>query len=60
VTRLTRRQVLTWWRRPPQAAHAVAPPSVTLARLVEPTAVVDPEPFSLEAFYSARAKPEGR
>jgi hypothetical protein len=55
---INRRELFTWWRRsvapPARPARDAAPP---LARVVGPTRIDDPEPFSLEAFYAARAKP---
>jgi hypothetical protein len=50
---INRRQLLTWWRRP---ARPDDEPTPVLARFVAPTPIDDPEPFSLEAFYAARAK----
>jgi hypothetical protein len=49
---INRRELFTWWRTKPPARRE-AP---VLARVVPPTAVDDPEPFSLEAFYAARVK----
>lgn len=57
---INRRELFTWWRRTPTApvrpVRDVAPP---LARVVGPSRIDDPEPFSLEAFYTARAKLRG-
>jgi hypothetical protein len=49
---INRRELFTWWRvKPVRARRDDAPP---LARIVEPTRIDDPEPFSLAAFYAAR------
>ena len=54
---MSRRQLLTWWRRAPAPPPAPIPPP---ARTVPPVWIDDPEPFSLEAFYRARAEERGR
>jgi hypothetical protein len=60
---MSRRQLFTWWRRPPRPARAAAPPRAAEppvpplpARAVEPVWIDDPAPFSLDAFYRARAE----
>lgn len=49
---ISRRELLTWWRRRPMPEPPRPPP---LARVVEPVPIDDPAPFSLEGFYEARA-----
>ena len=62
---MSRRQLFTWWRRAPAPALALAPALARAsepplppppARAVEPVWIDDPAPFSLEAFYQARAE----
>ena len=62
---MSRRQLFTWWRcapaRPPDLARAPEPPiPPPPARAVDPVWIDDPAPFSLEAFYRARARGEER
>jgi hypothetical protein len=55
---MSRRQLFTWWRHPPAPPLARPPePAVPppLSRVVDPVWIDDPAPFSLEAFYRARA-----
>jgi hypothetical protein len=56
---MSRRQLFTWWRRAPAPAPEppVPPPP---SRAVAPVWIDDPEPFSLEAFYRARAEERRR
>lgn len=60
---INRRELFTWWRTapapPPTVDVAVRDRAPLLARVVEPTAIDDPEPFSLDAFYAARANCRG-
>lgn len=49
---MNRRDLFTWWRKKPESATREVAPA--LARIVEPTLVEDPEPFSLATFYAAR------
>jgi len=49
---ISRRDLLTWWRRRPMP-EPLRPPAP--ARVVEPVRIDDPAPFSLEGFYEARA-----
>jgi hypothetical protein len=63
---MSRRQLFTWWRGAPAPARAPEPPiPPPPARAVDPVWIDDPapfspEPFSLEAFYRARARGEAR
>lgn len=54
---INRRELFTWWRRSAPPVRPTRDPAPPLARVVGPTRIDDPEPFSLEAFYAARAKP---
>jgi hypothetical protein len=54
---ITRRELFTWFRKKP-AEHSSADP---VARpVLEPVWIDDAKPFSLEAFYQARAEQRRR
>ena len=59
----TRREILAWWRHrnPPEPRRAVRPEGEAMdlpiaLPVTEPVWLDAPAPFSLEAFYAARAR----
>ncbi len=53
---ITRRELFTWFRRG-EPSRTPAPVAEPIARpVLEPVWIDDDKPFSLEAFYQARAE----